>query len=138
MELVKIMYRFADGHVEELEVEPEIADAISELDCYELRNNRRESRRHESMNAMDFEGELFIDLRSDLELDAIRRMDQERFARAFRMLSSQQQALLYALYLESPPLSQAEYAAKHGVRETSIKQSAWRYRCLLKKFFEEL
>ena len=32
MELVKIMYRFADGHVEELKVEPEVADALKELD----------------------------------------------------------------------------------------------------------
>ena len=138
MELVKITYCFADGHIEKLEVEPAVADAISELDCYEERNNRRESQRHKSMSALDFEGELFIDPESDVELDAIRRMDQERFARAFLMLSSQQQALLYALYLKPPSLSQAEYATKHGVRETSVKQSAWRYRCWLKKYHEEL
>jgi len=138
MEQVKIAYQFADGHVEELEVEPEIANAIKEMESDEYRNNRRETRRHESMSAMDFEGELFIDPRTDLELSAIQRMDQERFGRAFRMLSTQQQELLYALYFKSPPFSQAEYAAKHGIRETSVKQSAWRSRCLLKKILEEL
>ena len=138
MELVKITYRFADGHMEELEVEPEVANAIKELESDEYRNNRRETRRHESLSAMDFEGELFIDPRSDLELSAIQRMDQERFGRAFRMLSTQQQELLYALYFKSPPFSQAEYAMKHGIREASVKQSAWRSRCLLKKILDEL
>ena len=46
MELVKIMYRFADGHVEELEVEPEVAEALKELDRQEYNDNHRETRRH--------------------------------------------------------------------------------------------
>ena len=46
MELVKITYRFADGHVEELEVEPEVADALKELDRQEYNNTQKESRRH--------------------------------------------------------------------------------------------
>ena len=46
MELVKIMYRFAEGHVEELEVEQEVAEVLKELDRQEYNNNQKESRRH--------------------------------------------------------------------------------------------
>ena len=46
MELVKITYRFADGHVEELEVEQEVAETLKELDRQEYNNNQKESRRH--------------------------------------------------------------------------------------------
>lgn len=46
MEQVKIAYQFADGHVEELEVEPEIAEALKELDRKEYNNTQKETRRH--------------------------------------------------------------------------------------------
>ncbi|MCE5189119.1 MAG: hypothetical protein LLF75_08065 [Eubacteriales bacterium] len=56
MKLVKIAYRFADGHVEEMEVEPEIAEALRELDRQEYNNTQKESRRHVFLGGMEYEG----------------------------------------------------------------------------------
>jgi DNA-directed RNA polymerase specialized sigma24 family protein len=138
MELVKIMYRFADGHVEELEVEPEVAETLKELDRQEYNNTQKESRRHVLFSGMEYEGENLIDPRLNTELTAISRIDTRRLRVALQQLKPQQQALIYTLYLSSNPLSQAEYAAVLGVREESVKQNAWRARLALKKILEKL
>ena len=55
MELVKITYRFADGHVEELEVEQDVADSLKELDRQEYNNTQKERRRHVLLSGMEYE-----------------------------------------------------------------------------------
>ncbi len=138
MELVKIMYRFADGHVEELEVEQEVAETLKELDRQEYNNTQKERRRHVLISCMEYEGELLVDPHLNTEQVAIGRIDTRRLRLALQQLKPQQQALIYALYLSSNPLSQAEYAAVLGVREESVKQNAWRARLALKKILEKL
>ena len=71
MELVKIAYRFADGHVEELEVELEIADALKELERQEYNNTQKETRRHVLFSGMEYEGENLVDLGMDTDQIAI-------------------------------------------------------------------
>ena len=138
MELVKITYRFADGHVEEIEVEKEVAEMLEDQECKERSNNRRETRRHELLSSLEFEGELFVDLRSDTELAAIRTIETKKLWMAFSLLKPKQQKLLFALYLSARPVSQAEYAVRHGLREESVWQNAWRARNALKKLLEKL
>ena len=61
MELVKITYRFADGHMEELEVEQEVAETIKELDRQEYNNNQKESRRHVTFDVSEELAQYFGD-----------------------------------------------------------------------------
>jgi len=138
MELVKITYRFADGHEEELEVEKEVAETLKELDRQEYNNTQKESRRHVFRGALEFECENLADPRMDTEEAAIRRIDARKLWLALQQLKPQQQAMIFALYLSQKPLSQAEYAVVLGVREESVKQNAWRARLALKKILEKL
>ncbi len=138
MELVNIKYRFADGHIEELEVEQEIAEALNELDRKEYNNTQKECRRHVLFSGMEYEGDNLVDPRLNTEQAAIGRIDTRKIRLALQQLRPQQQALIYALYLSTKPLSQAEYAAVLGVREDSVKQNAWRARLALKKILEKL
>ena len=138
MELVKITYRFADGHVEELEVEQDVADALKELDRQEYNNTQKESRRHVLLSGMEYEGENLVDLCMDTERIAISKIGAAKFWTAFRKLKPQQQKLLYALYLSDRPISHTEYAKRNGLREESVWQNAWRAKNSLKKLLEKL
>ena len=138
MERIKIAYRFADGHVEEVEVEPEVAETLKELDRQEYNNTQKETRRHTLISAMEYEGQCFVDQNSDAERIAIGKIGAEKFWAAFRRLNPKQQDLLYALYLSDRPISQAEYAVRLGIHEKSVKQNAWRARKDLKDFLKKL
>ena len=138
MELVKITYRFADGHVEELEVEQEVAETLKELDRQEYNNTQKESRRHVFLGGMGSEGENLVDLCMDTEQIAIGKIGAAKFWAAFRKLKPQQQKLLYALYLSNRPISHAEYAKRNGLREESVWQNVWRAKNSLKKLLEKL
>ena len=138
MELVKITYRFADGHVEQIEVEPEVAEALQELDQQEYNNTQKETRRHTLISAMEYEGQAFVDQGFNTEWLAIGKIGAEKFWAAFRCLKPKQQDLLYALYLSDKPVSQAKYAARHGICEQSVWQNAWRAKNSFKKYLEKL
>ena len=138
MELAKIAYRFADGHVEEVEVEPEVADALKELDRQEYNNTQKESRRHVLLSGMEYEGESLIDLGLDTEQIVIGKIGAAKFWAAFRKLKSRHQELLFSLYLSDRPISPAEYAKRHGLREESVWQNVWRAKNSLKKLLEKL
>lgn len=109
MELVKITYRFADGHVEELEMEQEVAETLKELDRQEYNNTQKESRRHVLLGGMEYEGENLVDLRMDTERIAIGEIGAAKFWTAFRKLKPRQQELLFSLYLSDRSISPAEY-----------------------------
>ena len=131
MELVKITYRYADGHVEELEVEQEVAETLKELDRQEYNNNHRETRRHELLSSLDFEGEIFVDPRSDTANDAIRRMDLEILRNALLILTPEQQELIRKAIYIGKPLS--EIAHLEGVDKSAITHRIERIYRRLKK-----
>ena len=138
MELVKITYRFADGHVEELEVEQDVADALKELDRQEYNNTQKERRRHVLLSGMEYEGENLVDLRMDTERIVIGKIGAAKFRAAFRKLKPRQQELLFSLYLSDRPISKAEYARRHGLREESVWQNVWGAKNSLRKLLEKL
>ena len=138
MELVKIKYRFADGHVEEMEVEREVADALKELDRQDYNNTQKESRRHVLLSGMEYEGGTLIDLGLDTEQIVIGKIGAAKFWAAFCELKLRQQELLFSLYLSDRPISPAEYARRRGLREESVWQNVWRAKNSLKKLLEKL
>lgn len=138
MEPIKITYRFADGHVEKIEVEQEVADALKELDRQEYNNTQKESRRHVLLSGMEYEGGILIDLGLDTEQIVMGKIGAAKFWAAFRKLKPRQQELLFSLYLSDRPISQTEYARRHGLREESVWQNVWRAKNSLKKLLEKL
>ena len=118
MELVKIMYRFADGHVEELEVEQEIAETLRELDRQEYNNTRRETRRHTSLSAVEYEDERFAARDVDVLEKALCRIDAEALRRALPMLTPAQQDLVRRVFFlgERPSdIAEAEVVNKSAI-----------------------
>ena len=131
MELVKITYRFADGHVEELEVEQEVANALKELDRQEYNNTQKETRRHTSLSAVEYEDERFAARNADVLEKILHRMDAEAFRRALSVLTPAQQDLVRRVFFlgERP----SDIAKAEGVDKSAITHRLERIYRQLKK-----
>ena len=119
MELVKITYRFADGHVEELEVEQEIAETIKELDRQEYNNNHRETRRHVTFDCTEEKSWLAVDdQRLSRLLDGP--PDEIRLRVAINQLEQHHRDLIIAIFYRGIKI--VEYAKLTGVSQSAISQ----------------
>ncbi len=74
----KITYTFADNHKEEIEVEDSVAEVYEELLKYEKKVNRKETRRHISLETMLEAGFDFQDKTADIEYIEAKRKKEER------------------------------------------------------------
>ena len=131
MELVKITYLFADGHMEELEVEQEVADTLKELDRQEYNNTQKETRRHTSLNAVDYEDERFAARNADVLEKILRRIDAEALRRALPMLTPAQQDLVRRVFFAG--VRPSDIAEAEGVDKSAITHRLERIYRQLKK-----
>ena len=119
MELVKIMYRFADGHVEELKVEKEVAETLRELDRQEYNNNHRETRRHVTFDSTEEKSWLAVDdQRLSRLLDGP--PDEIRLRVAINQLEQHHRDLIIAIFYRGIKI--VEYARLSGVSQSAISQ----------------
>ena len=72
-----IHYKFADGHTEEIEVMETIAAAFEQLEKYEKKVERKETRRHISLNVLLENGFDFPVDNADI-IDALDKQEQEK------------------------------------------------------------
>ena len=72
-----ISYKFIDGHKEEIEVTEEVAAAFEQLEKYEKKVERKETRRHISLNLLMENGFDFSADDTDI-LDAFEKAEQEK------------------------------------------------------------
>ena len=72
-----ITYKFADGHSEEIEVSDEVAAAFAQLEKYEKKVERKETRRHVSLNLLMENGYDFSADDTDI-LDVLDKEEQEK------------------------------------------------------------
>lgn len=72
-----IHYKFADGHTEEIEVTEEVAAAFELLGKYEKKVERKETRRHVSLNVLLENGFEFSDESEDI-LATLDKQEQEK------------------------------------------------------------
>lgn len=56
---MKIWYEFTNGEVSEIEVDEALGGLLVEFDRQEYNNDHKETRRHVSLNGLDYEGALF-------------------------------------------------------------------------------
>ena len=119
MELVKITYRFADGHVEELKVEQEVAETLKELDRQEYNNNHRETRRHVTFDCTEEKSWLAVDdQRLSRLLDGP--PDEIRLRVAINQLEQHHRDLIIAIFYRGIKI--VEYARLSGVSQSAISQ----------------
>ena len=116
----------------ELEVSDEWASVLAELDRLERNNDKKEKRRHYSLEACTYEGAEYA-----VEDKGISALfgglgDAERLNEALTYLSSKQQALIRAIYFEGVTVN--EYAKKEGVDHSAISHRLITIYKKLKKF----
>lgn len=103
-----------------------------ELDNYLKNNDRKETRRHESLSLFD-KDENNIDANMDVYEDVIKSLDRDRLYYTIQKLKLKEQELLHNLYFCKNPISQIELARIKNISVGSIKMQLQRIKAKLKK-----
>lgn len=126
-----IKYEFLDGKKIEIEVSTELGQVILQIDKEAQNNNRRETRRHQSLSALSDKADLVAD--ENIEEDILQKFDMEKLYDAISKLKPSEQELIHKLYLDKQVVAQAEYARRKNVSEVVIWKKVQRIRDKLKK-----
>ncbi len=128
---MKITYEFVTGEVSEVEVDERLGGMLLDLDRQQENNDRKETRRHVSLDGMDYEGELFASA-EDTEGAVERREDMARLYSAMEALSPSQRELVKKVYFEERKIT--DIAREEGVSEAAIRNRLKKIYSRLKKF----
>ena len=111
-----IKYKFANQAIE-IEVAEEWGDVVVELNRLEYNVDQKETRRHTSLDGMDYEGSLFADS-TDIQAGLVQKEKFEQLHAALTKLNPEQQAMLKAIFFKG--ISASDYAARQGVDPSAI------------------
>ena len=128
---MKIRYEFATETVE-IEVDDEIGTIITELDRQDYNTNRKETRRHCFLDALDYEGECFAF--NDEALAALFEDEspEDKLPGAIAKLQPQQRELLYKVLNKKEKL--VDIAKSEGVSKAAISRRMDKIYSSLKKY----
>ena len=129
-----ILYRFSDGHYEEIEVTEEFAAEYAGMEHREYLVNRKETRRHQSLDKSMEHWFDVADPKVNIFEQVERRLRTEQLHKAIAALSPEQQILLRQVYFECIP--QKEIAEREGVSTVAIHNRLERILARLKKSLE--
>ena len=115
---MKITYEFVTGEVSEVEVDEALRGMLLDLDRQQYNNDQKETRRHVSLDSMDYEGELFASA-EDTEEEAVRREDMARLYSAMEILSPSQRVLVKKVYFEKRKIT--DIAREEGVSHVAVR-----------------
>ncbi len=121
-----VVYRFADGTKSEVQVDDELYAVIEEMEKVERSSNRRETRRHVSIESL---AEKCIDPPTEDEYDwgeLFQNINNERLLCAISRLGKADKDLLYKVYYEQMTLK--EIAIEEKVSPQAI---SWRLNTIL-------
>ena len=130
---MKITYEFVTGEVSGVEVDEHLGGMLLDLDRQQDNNDQKETRRHVSLDSMDYEGELFAS-EEDTEGEAVRREDMARLYSAMEALSPSQRELVEKVYFEGRKIT--DIAREEGVTKQSVHERVERALKKLKKNFD--
>lgn len=146
-----INYQFADGHTEEIEVTEEVAAAFEELQKYGKKVERKETRRHISLDMLKEKGFEFPDPSGDI-IDAIDKREAEaseqqaekqrraklaKRKKQLERLLTPRQAEAYFKF-EYLKIKKLEIAKSMGVTEGAVRKLIAKAETNLPKIMEEL
>ncbi len=114
---MKITYEFVTGEVSEVEVDERLGGMLLDLDRQQYNNDQKETRRHFSLDGMDYEGEQFASA-EDTEREAVRREDMARLYSAMEALSPSQRELVEKVYFEGQKIT--DIAHEEGVDKSAV------------------
>lgn len=128
---MKIRYEFVNGEVSEIEVDESLGELLVDFDRQQYNNDHKETRRHVSLDGMDYEGELFTSAEGT-EGELLRREDTARLMEAMKALSTSQRELLLKVYFEDQRI--VDIARAEGVTKQSVHERLKRAIHKLKNF----
>ena len=114
---MKITYEFVTGEISEVEVDESLGGMLLDLDRQQYNNDHKETRRHVSLDGMDYEGELFASA-EDTERAVEHREDMARLYSAMEALSPSQRELVKKVYFEERKIT--DIAAEENVSHVAI------------------
>ena len=120
---MKITYEFVTGEVSEVEVDERLGGMLLDLDRQQENNDQKETRRHFSLDGMDYEGELFASA-EDTEREVEHREDMARLFSAMEALSPSQRELVEEVYFEERKIT--DIAREEGVSKQSVHERVQR------------
>lgn len=126
-----IKYKFLDGEKIEINVSDKIGKRILQIENEIKNNNRRETRRHQSL--IEDRADLIADESINIEEKFLKQNDVDKLHKAISKLKPSEQEIIHKLYLDKHPMTQAEYAKILGITENAVKQRVKWLRNKLKK-----
>lgn len=116
---MKIKYESVTGEVIEIETSNYIGDVIIKIEKETYNSNRRETRRHNSIENMEEQGIQFQDKNTDIYKTFDRKETNKNLYNALDKLLPQQKRLIQKVYYHN--MSIAQIARDEGVSETAIR-----------------
>ena len=118
---MKIEYKFVTGENVSVEVHGEFEEIMLELNNNLKNNDRKEMRRHESLDLLDKDIKS-MDATTDILGDVCRNLDKDKLYAAIAKLKPQEQELIHKLYLDRNPMTQAKYSEMLGITENAVRK----------------
>ena len=129
----KISYE-VNGTRVEVEVTDDFAALYEQMDEEEKRVNRKETRRHQSLETLVEGGFQIVDPDSDIEETLIKQHDIDRMHRALAVLTDDQKWLVEQVFYCGR--KQLEIAAELGIDPTAIRNRLKKIYSKIKKEFQ--
>lgn len=126
---MNIKYEFLTGEIIEIEVSDDIAEVAIEIERDTYNSNRRETRRHNSIEDMQSLGVQFKDIESDAANIVEEKENKETLHNALDKLLPQQKELVQKVFFQG--MSIVQIARAEGVNEAAIRNR-------LKKIYKKL
>ena len=114
---MKVRYEFVNGEISEIEVDESLGELLVDFDRQEYNNDHKETRRHVSLNGMDYEGALFASA-ADTEKEAAQRDEAARLMQAIEALTPPQRELVRRVYFEQEKI--VDIAREEGVSHVAV------------------
>ena len=124
----------ANGTFVEVEVSDEFARQYEQIETEEKRVNRKETRRHQSLETLVESGFQIVDQESDIEEKAFQNDDIEQLYKAFAVLTEEQKWLIQQVFYYDR--KQSEIAAELGIDPTAIRNRLRKIYDKIKKIFQ--
>lgn len=117
---MEIEYKFVTGEKIHIEVYGKFEEIMLELDKNLKNNDRKETRRHESLSEVE-KSPNNTDESSDVYEEVLKKLDKDKLYSAIAKLKPSEQELIYKLYLDKKPIAQVEYAQILGITENAVQ-----------------
>lgn len=126
---MNIKYEFVTGEVVEVEVSDYIGEISIEIERENFNINRKETRRHNSIEVMEEQGSQFKDHKIDIFSEVEKKEISDSLYKALNKLLPQQKELIEEIFINEKTI--VKVAEEHGVTEAAIRNR-------LKKIYKKL